>query len=267
MTKRMFRNVDALLRDAAVGKRELEGQTVYLAADVAAALGGNWDELKQKGELAHSLVGLGELREQALTLEGVLVLIQLVESEVAASLRRWLAKAGRERIEEAENPELAIARTQRAYQMKGYNPDWISKRLQSVGGRRALASEWYRRGVRESDDFRTLTNELVERGFGMDVNTYRRYKGLWRSGQNLRDHMTELELALVSLGETVAVNLHRERRSNGLEAVSADTRNAGEIVADTRQEIERQIGRSVVSALNHVDYSPRKPRSSHREAA
>ncbi|HEX8524845.1 MAG TPA: hypothetical protein VF669_21515 [Tepidisphaeraceae bacterium] len=266
MSKRQFKKGVALLNDQRIRRAEVEGKTWYVAVDVVGVLsesehaGELWSDLKQRepvlGRQALT-VEFDGVAEEVLDVDGVLRLIQSVPSERAEQLRQWLAESGRQRLEEQENPELAILRTQKAYTQQGYNPDWISKRLQSIGGRRELAREWYRRGVRESDEFRALTNQLIGESFGMDVERYRRYKGLWRSGQNLRDHMTDLELALVSLGETVAANLHRRRRSNGFEALNADAKDAGSVVAGTRVEIERQIGQPVISAVNHVTYRPR----------
>jgi DNA-damage-inducible protein D len=266
MMKRRVNSGDSLLNDERLRKQVLEGRTLYAAVDVVSVLSDSqhpmelWGDLKQREPGLADAVTVIELdgsAEDALNVEGVFRLIQSMPGDRAERLRRWLASTARERMEETENPELAILRTQQAYQQHGYDKDWISKRLQSIGGRRELAREWYRRGIRQSDEFRNLTNELLGASFGMDVNTYRRYKGLWRSGQNLRDHMTDLEVALVSLGETVAANLHRQRRSNGFEALNADAKDAGTIVAGTRAEIERQTGHSVVSALNHAVYKPR----------
>jgi DNA-damage-inducible protein D len=267
MMKKRITNGVALLNDEQIRRVVVDQRTLFAAVDILKALADSdlpaelWSDLKQREPVLASHATTADFAgsaEDALDLEGVFRLIQSVPSDRAERLRQWLAKNARERLEEAENPELAILRTQKEYQQHGYDRDWISKRLQSIGGRRELASEWYRRGARESDEFRALTNELISASFGMDVNTYRRYKGLWRSGQNLRDHMTDLELALVSLGETVAANLHRQRRSNGFEALNADAKDAGTIVAGTRAEIERQTGHSVVSALNHVAYKPRR---------
>jgi hypothetical protein len=148
--------------------------------------------------------------------------------------------------------ERLILRARRHYERAGYSRLWIDQRMRSVSARHELTSEWYRRGVRESEHFRALTNEFFVYAFGMDVEAYRRYKGLFRTGQNLRDHMTDLELSLAALGETTAVELHRARNSRGFEWLLLDAKDAGQIVRRARNEVEAQLGRSVISASNHL---------------
>lgn len=267
MNNRMFKTGQALLNSQQIRRKQFDNQTRYVAQDVVALIGETqhpaelWQDLKQGQpqlrELAVDVEGLDTLDQ-----EGIFHLIQVMPSDRAQPLRNWLAKLARQRLEESKNPELAILRTRRAYEKRGYSRDWIAKRLQSIGGRHELAGEWYRRGARDSDQFRALTNELLAFSFGMDVNTYRRFKGLQGTAQNLRDHMNDLELALVSLGETVAASLHRDRRSNGFAALEADIKDSGSVVATTRAEIERQTARPVVSASNRL-----RPRSQGRKAA
>src|SRR5438876_9750971 len=128
----------------------------------------------------------------------------------------------------------------------------IDQRIRAVSARHELTGEWYRRGVREGEKFRDMTNAMFAAAFGMDVESYRRYKGLFRTRENLRDHMNDLELSLVALAETMGVELHRSRRSNGFDALLLDVTDAGSIVARTRRDIESQLNRAVVSALNHL---------------
>src|SRR5688500_17555912 len=158
--------------------------------------------------------------------------------------------------------ERLILRARRHYERAGYTRLWIDQRMRSVSARHELTSEWYRRGVRDSEQFRGLSNELYVAAFGMDVETYRRYKGLFRTRENLRDHMSDLELSLLSLAETTAVQLHRTRRSTGFDALLLDAKDAGQAVRRARTEIEAQLGRPVVSASNHLPQrhsSPRQP--------
>ena len=145
-----------------------------------------------------------------------------------------------------------MLRTRKLYENRGYSRRWIDERLRGISTRRELTGEWYRRGARQNDDFRSLTNALVRGSFGMDVEQYRRYKGLSRTGQDLRDHMTDLELALVALGETVAVALHRNRNSVGVEKLTSDATEAGEIVAQALHEVERRGGTTVAFPGNHL---------------
>ena len=189
----------------------------------------------------------------------VFELLPTLDPARAERLKTWLAGAARERLEEADDPELAIVRTRRAYEQQGHSRVWIDQRMRSVSARHELTGEWYRRGMRDSDHFRALTNQMSQAAFGMDVETYRRYKGLFRTRENLRDHMTDLELSLLALAETTAVELHRSRRSSGFEALLLDAKEAGQIIGRTRGEIESQSGRPVVSAQNQLSSLPRLP--------
>src|SRR4051812_33593899 len=188
------------------------------------------------------------------TLEGVLRLVQSIPTAKAERVRRWLAQTARERLEEEKNPELAVMRTRRLYESKGYSRRWVDKRLRGVSARHELTGEWFKRGATESDQYRALTNALMKNAFGMDVEQYRHHKSLFKTGETLRDHMSDLELALTALGETVAVALHRDHDSSGYEYLEADARDAGEIVAKTRDEIEARTGRPVVQSGNHRDW-------------
>jgi DNA-damage-inducible protein D len=155
--------------------------------------------------------------------------------------------------------ERLILRARRHYERMGYSRLWIDQRMRSVSARHELVSEWYRCGVRESEQFRALTNELFVTAFGMDVEAYRRYKGLFRTRENLRDHMTDLELSLASLAETTTVELHRRRRSSGFDALLLDVKDAGKIIARARRDIEAEARGPVVSAANHLPQRPSNP--------
>jgi hypothetical protein len=184
-------------------------------------------------------------------LPGVLRLVQAIPSPRAEKLKTWLARTAVERMAEAQNPELAVLRTRKLYESRGYSRRWVDKRLRGVSARHELTGEWYKRGATESDQFRALTNTIMQVAFGMDVEGYRRHKGLFKTGENLRDHMSDLELALTALGETAAVALHRDRDSREFEDLLSDAKDAGEIVARTRSEIEQRLGHGIVEAGNH----------------
>jgi hypothetical protein len=246
-----------------------DGRTLYAAVDVVAALSGSrqpaeyWADLKVRepalANLSQPMSFTPDAEALPVTLdgvdiEGVLRLVQSIPTARAERLRRWLAQTARERLEEENNPELAVMRTRRLYESKGYSRRWVDKRLRGVSARQELTGEWYKRGATESEQYRALTNILVKGAFGMEVEEYRRHKNLFKTGENLRDHMSDLELALTALGETVAVALHRDHDSRGYEALEADARDAGEIVARTRDEIEARTGRPVVQSGNHRDW-------------
>jgi hypothetical protein len=203
--------------------------------------------------------GHSELTE-GLTLSGVFRLIQSIPSPRTERIKHWLAKNAADRLLEAENPERLALRARRLYEQRGYSRRWVDKRLRGVSDRQELAREWHHRGATEGEQFRDLTNRLMRTAFGMDVEQYRRYKGLGGSTQNLRDHMSDLELSLTSLAETTAAALSQARNSNSFEQLQADTEDAGQIVAQTREQIERRSGQSVVHPGNHLPHRPRSRR-------
>jgi len=251
------------------------GRVLYAAEDVVAALANRgdaanyWNELKMQDSVlagvAHpatfaGVPGTGPVILDGVDVEGVLRLAQSIPSVKAERVRRWLAAMARERLEEENNPELAVMRTRRLYKQKGYSRRWVDKRLRGVSARHELTGEWYKRGATESEQFRALTNDIMRGAFGMEVEQYRKFKNLYKTGENLRDHMTDLELALTSLGETVAVALHRNHDSRGFEQLEADAKAAGDVVAKTRAEIELRTQQSIVQAGNHRDWWARRRR-------
>jgi hypothetical protein len=261
------------------------GESIFSALDIVGVLSTSeeaaelWKDIKRHDpDLARHIIPAefppleGQPQtDEGLTIEGVLRLIQSVPTSGAQPLKNWLARTARQHLIEAENPEMLALRARRLYEQKGYSRRWIDKRLRGVSARQELTSEWHRRGASDSEQFRDLTNRLMQNAFGMDVEQYRRYKNLTRPGQNLRDHMSDLELALTTLGETAAVALHQARNSNSFEQLRTDNQDAGQIVAQTRQAVEAQSGRPVIHAGNHIPAGsdrrsrsgPSRSRSSH----
>lgn len=256
--------LSTLLQGEQVRRLMHEEETWYAAVDVVEALAEDgagprlWEELKRCEPQLQQLVQHLEFRSvrgrpdtiEGVNLEGMFRLIQSIPSRRAERLKEWLARSGRDHLRESENPELLAVRARKLYEQRGYSRRWVDKRLRGISARHELTGEWYKRGVSDSEQFRALTNRLMQAAFGMDVENYRRYKNLTGGNQNLRDHMSDLELALTTLGETAAVALHQARNSSGIGQLEADTAEAGEIVAQTRQEIERRGGRSVVQPGN-----------------
>ena len=255
----------SLLAGDRIRRHDVDGQRLYAAVDVVGALADTqdpaqyWSDLKQREPQLANLVETVELDASAghladvdlIPLEGVLRLVQSIPSPKAERIKAWLARSARQRLEEAENPELAVIRTRKLYETKGYSPRWVDKRLRGVSARHELTGEWFKRGASESEQYRALTNEMMRGAFGTDVEGLRRFKGLHPTRENLRDHMSEIELALTSLAETVAVNLHRARDSQGVEQLAADARDAGDIVSETRHAIETRIGKPVMTPGNY----------------
>jgi hypothetical protein len=252
-----------------------DGRTLYAAVDIVDHLSGSRHPAEYWADLKVRVPGLASVCEpmtyavdaesepvalDGVDVEGVLRLMQSIPTAKAERVRRWLAQTAREWLEEEKNPELAVLRTRRLYESKGYSRRWVDKRLRGVSARHELTGEWFQRGATDSEQYRALTNALIRGAFGMDVEQFRHFKGLFKTGETLRDHMSDLELALTALGETVAVALHRERDSHGYAALEADTVAAGEVVARTRGEIETRTGNPVAQCGNHRDWWARSAR-------
>lgn len=255
--------IHGMLSDPRVLRTTKGNQDWYFAAGIVQVLteseraAAHWQELKRREP---ALAALAEPTEfyaadeaqslivaDGLSLDGVLRLVQSISSPRAERLKQWLADSARLRIDETEDPELATLRARRLYASRGYSRRWIDKRLRGISARQELVGEWYRRGARESEDYRQLTNELICSAFGKDVEGYRRFKGLAGSRENLRDQMSDLELSLTSLAETVAATMHRDRNSQGFDELLTDVQDAGSIVAGTVMQLERAMTRPVVA--------------------
>jgi hypothetical protein len=163
---------------------------------------------------------------------------------------------GKERIDEIENPELAMARMQELYEKKGYPKDWIDKRLRGIAVRQDLTDEWKNRGARTTLEYAILTNEIIQGTFGLKVEEYKQVKDLER--ENLRDHMTDIELILTMLAEATTTKLHRDRDSQGMVPLKKDAKDGGAVAGRTRKDIETQTGKPVISTENFKQLSARK---------
>lgn len=181
--------------------------------------------------------------------EGLLRIIQSIPSPKAEPFKRWLARVGYERIQEIENPELAQERMKQLYEQKGYPKEWIDKRLRGIAVRQDLTDEWKERGASDRLEYAILTNEIMQGTFGLKVEEYKGLKGLER--ENLRDHMTDIELILTMLAEATTTKLHRDRDSQGFEPLRKDAQDGGAVAGRTRKDIETQSGQPVVSSTNH----------------
>lgn len=181
--------------------------------------------------------------------EGLFRIIQSIPSPKAEPFKRWLAKVGHERIQEIENPELAQERMKQLYEQKGYPKEWIDKRLRGITVRQDLTDEWQQRGAKNSREYAILTNEIMQGAFELKVDEYKEVKGLER--ENLRDHMTDMELILTMLAEATTTKLHRDRDSQGFEPLKKDAQDGGAVAGRTRRDIEKQSGVAVVSSSNY----------------
>jgi DNA-damage-inducible protein D len=200
----------------------------------------------------------GPQKQNCANTEGVFRLIQSIPSPKAEPFKRWLARVGKERIDEIENPELAMGRMQELYEKKGYPKGWIDKRLRGIAVRQDLTDEWKDRGAATRLEFAILTNEIMQGAFGLNVDEYKQVKDLER--ENLRDHMTDIELILTMLGEATTTELHRDRDSQGMAPLKRDAQDGGAVAGRTRKDIEAQTGKPVISGGNFKQLSARKPK-------
>ncbi len=182
--------------------------------------------------------------------EGIFRIIQSIPSPKAEPFKRWLAKVGYERVQEIENPELATKRTRMLYKLKGYPEDWIEKRMRGIAIREELTDEWQKRGAEEGKDYEILTAEIAKATFGITPSEYKKVKGLKR--ENLRDHMDDFELIFTMLGERSSTEIHKIENSQGVVKLKSDARRAGRIAGIAKEELEKELGRSVVSKDNFL---------------
>lgn len=186
-------------------------------------------------------------------------LIQSIPSPKAEPFKVWLAKVGYERIEETEDPELAIDRAMISYRNLGYSEQWINARLQSIQFRKELTDQWRKSGVKENLEFAVLTNIMTKEWAGKTIKEYKKFKGLKK--ENLRDNMTSLELALNILAETSTTELSKTLKPKVVDKNKDLAKRGGKIAGDARKNIEAQTKKSVISSKNSKSLRLKKPDS------
>lgn len=182
--------------------------------------------------------------------EGIFRIIQSIPSPKAEPFKRWLAKVGYERIQEIEDPELASKRARAIYKAKGYPDNWIEKRMRSIAIREELTDEWRQRGIDEQKDYAILTAEISKAAFGMTPSEDKQHKNLKR--ENLRDHMTDLELIFSMLGEASTTEIARNKDAQGFDENHDAALEGGSVAGNARKELESKSGRSVISKDNYL---------------
>lgn len=270
-----FANKIALFEGKKVRKKLHNDEWWFSIIDVIAILTNSdrsrkyWSDLKKKLidegyiEVSEKIGQLkmespdGKMRQtDCANTETMLRIVQSIPSKKAEPFKRWLAQVGKERIEEIENPELAQERMKAIYEKKGYSKSWIDKRLRGIAVRQDLTDEWEDRGAQKNVEYAILTNEIMQGAFGMQVDEYKKFKSLKR--ENLRDHMTDLELILTMLGEATTTKLTRGRDSQGFSKLQKDAKDGGKIAGKTRKNIELESGESVVSHENYLEIEHKK---------
>ncbi|MBO5476476.1 MAG: Bro-N domain-containing protein [Clostridia bacterium] len=187
--------------------------------------------------------------------ETIFRLIQSIPSPNAEPFKLWFARLAEERIQEINNPSLAIERAKKTYLKKGYSPEWVNSRLRSIDTRNELTGEWKNRGAKTSD-YAILTDEISKGTFGITTQKHKDIKGLDK--QNLRDNMSNLELALLTLAEATTTELHKTNDSQGVKELKDDAKEGGGIASVTRKNIEKKIKRPVVTSENAIDFINKK---------
>lgn len=182
--------------------------------------------------------------------ETIFRIIQSIPSQKAEPFKRWLAKVGYERVQEIEDPELATKRTRAIYKAKGYSDAWIEKRMRGIAIREELTEEWQQRGVKEKKEYSILTAEISKATFGMTPSEYKKHKALKR--ENLRDHMTDLELIFSMLGEASTTEIARNKDAQGFNENKHAAKTGGKVAGDARKQLEIESGKGVVTKENYL---------------
>ena len=185
-------------------------------------------------------------------LQGIFRLIQSIPSKKAEPVKQWLAKLGEQRIDQIIDPELTFQMAVEDYRRQGYSDKWINERMRSIEMRKELTDEWHRAGITEQKDFAILTNVLTQAWTGMPTGEYKRHKGLTK--ENLRDNMTNVELALNTLAEVTATEISRQRNPKGMAQSRQTAKEGGEVARNARADIESRLGHSVISSERASDH-------------
>lgn len=183
--------------------------------------------------------------------EGIFRIIQSIPSPKAEPFKRWLAKVGYERVQEIEDPELASKRIRALYKAKGYSDEWIEKRMRGIAVRAELTGEWKQREVGAEREYAILTAEISKAAFGLTPSEYKDLKGLDR--ENLRDHMTDLELIFSMLGEAATTEITRTQDAQGFGENRTAARKGGRIAGDARKKLERETKKKVTTSENYLE--------------
>ena len=185
-------------------------------------------------------------------IEGMFRIIESIPSKNAEPIKQWLAKLGKERIDEVFDPSLTVQRAIDIYRAKGYEEDWIIKRIKGIQDRKKLTDTWKSGGVTEEIEFAILTNDIYKEWSGMTAKEYKQYKGLRK--ESLRDNMSELEVALADIGELTTRKLAEKHRPIGLEENRKIAKEGGQVANNTRKDIEARLGETVVTKNNALNY-------------
>ncbi len=194
--------------------------------------------------------GKNRLRD-AMKTKDILRLVQSIPSPKAEPFKVWLAQVGADRLDEIADPEKAFHRGVDFYRQKGYSDEWITQRMQTIKARKKLTDEWRERGIENSKDYAILTNEMTKAWSGKSVKEYKAYKGLKK--ENLRDNMTDIELALNMLAEVTTTAISKKEKPITFNENKKVAKRGGNVAKNARNDIEEQLGQTVISPLNAQD--------------
>lgn len=265
-----------LFENKKIRRQEYNGEWFYSIVDIIEILSGSinprdyWYRLKKRmeneelSELSTNCRQLkmtakdGKIRStECANRETIFRIIQSVPSPNAEPFKQWFARLAEERIQETINPELAIERARQTYLKKGYAEEWINARIKGIPARNALTDEWDKRGVVDKKEYAILTDEISKGTFGITTKKHKSIKNLDKK-QVLRDNMSPLELALTTLAEVTTTELHRTNDSYGITKLKIDAQEGGEVAAITRRNIEKRIGKPIVTSENAIDFKSEK---------
>ena len=265
-----------LFENSKIRRKEYNGEWYYSIIDIIGILSESkrprkyLDDLKKKLETEENFEvseKIGRLKLMAkdgkmrltdcANRETVFRIIQSIPSPNAEPFKLWFARLAEERIQETIDPELAIERAKQTYLKKGYSEEWTNARLKGIPVRNELTDEWKKRGAEEGRDFAILTNEISKTTFGITTEQHKSIKKINKK-HNLRDNMSPLELALTTLAEVTTTELHKVNDSQGMRALKNDANTGGSISGNTRRDIEKQIGKKVVTSENSLDFTGKR---------
>ena len=265
-----------LFENQKIRRTEYEGEWYYSIVDIIEILTNSkdpsayWRKLKQRltEEESECVTNCHDLkltskkdgkkyRTSCATRETIFRIIQSVPSPNAEPFKLWFARLAEERIQEVADPELAIERARQTYINKGYSEEWTNARIKSIPARKELTDEWKKRGAITSKDFAILTNDISKGTFGITTNQHKAIKEL-NDKQNLRDNMSPLELVLMTLAEVTTTELHKTNDSQGMKSLRNDAQEGGSIASNTRKDIEKRLGRKVVTKENALDFTNKR---------
>lgn len=262
---------------------EEEQQWYFSVIDVVGALTDSidpsayWRKLKQRliSEGNETVTNCHRLKMQAAdgkmrltdvaNTKDILRIIQSIPSPKAEPFKQWLAQVGSERIAEIENPELAQKRIRDTYRAKGYSDEWIEQRIRGIAIRDTLTDEWKKRGIKEGKEYAILTAEISKATFGITPAEYKKLKSLDRPTENLRDHMTDLELLFSALGEASTTEIAKTHDAYGMKENSSAAKAGGKIAGDARKALEKKTGRTVISKTNYKELQEKDVRKQLKE--